>query len=190
MNNDRGQSLISKYVWVIDTIYKAHRISFKELNHRWLCDDISRGVDIPKRTFDNWRCAIWDLFGINIENENRGEYRYYIANEGDIHGNGLRSWLFNTLCVSNALSSCQGINDRILLENVPSGQSNLQTVLEAMKENRVLKSPTTATGKRRNTTSTCSPTASSSSVSAGTWWLAVPIRIITRKDRASMPLTA
>lgn len=138
MNNDRGQSLISKYVWVVDTIYKAHRISFKELNHRWLCDDISRGVDIPKRTFDNWRCAIWDLFGINIENENRGEYRYYIANEGDIHGNGLRSWLFNTLCVSNALSSCQGINDRILLEYVPSGQSNLQTVLEAMKENRVL----------------------------------------------------
>ena len=80
MNNDRGQSLISKYVWVVDTIYKAHRISFKELNRRWLCDDISRGVDIPKRTFDNWRCAIWDLFGINIENENRGEYRYYIAN--------------------------------------------------------------------------------------------------------------
>ena len=138
MNNDRGQSLISKYVWVVDTIYKAHRISFKELNHRWLCDDISRGVDIPKRTFDNWRCAIWDLFGINIENENRGEYRYYIANEGDIHGNGVRSWIFNTLSVSNALSSCQGINDRILLEYVPSGQSNLQTVLEAMKENRVL----------------------------------------------------
>ena len=138
MNNDRGQSLISKYVWVVDTIYKAHRISFKELNRRWLCDDISRGVDIPKRTFDNWRGAIWDLFGINIENENRGEYCYYIANEGDIHGNGLRSWLFNTLCVSNALSSCQGINDRILLEYVPSGQSNLQTVLEAMKENRVL----------------------------------------------------
>ena len=138
MNNDRGQSLISKYVWVVDTIYKAHRISFKELNRRWLCDDISRGVDIPKRTFDNWRGAIWDLFGINIENENRGEYCYYIANEGDIHGNGLRSWLFNTLCVSNALSSCQGINDRILLEYVPSGQSNLQSVLEAMKENRVL----------------------------------------------------
>ena len=87
MNNDRGQSLISKYVWVVDTIYKAHRISFKELNRRWLCDDISRGVDIPKRTFDNWRCAIWDLFGINIENENRGEYRYYIANEGDINCN-------------------------------------------------------------------------------------------------------
>ena len=31
MNNDRGQSLITKYVWVIDTIYRKRKISFKEL---------------------------------------------------------------------------------------------------------------------------------------------------------------
>ncbi len=30
-NNDRGQSLISKYAWVIETIYRAKKISFKEL---------------------------------------------------------------------------------------------------------------------------------------------------------------
>lgn len=45
-NNDRGQSLISKYVWVIETIYRAKKISFKELNEKWLDDDISRGVEI------------------------------------------------------------------------------------------------------------------------------------------------
>lgn len=51
VNNDRGQSLISKYVWVIETIYRRRKISFKELNERWVDDiDISRGVDIPKRT--------------------------------------------------------------------------------------------------------------------------------------------
>ena len=55
MDNDRGQSLITKYVWVIETIYRKRKISFKELNELWLRDDISRGVDIPKRTFDNWR---------------------------------------------------------------------------------------------------------------------------------------
>lgn len=52
INNDRGQSQISKYVWVIETIYRRRKISFKELNELWLRDDISRGVDIPKRTFD------------------------------------------------------------------------------------------------------------------------------------------
>ena len=138
INNERGQSLIGKYVWVIETIHKAKMISFKELNYKWLRDDISRGVEIPKRTFDNWRYVIWDMFGINIANENRGEYRYYIENVEDISKNGLRSWLYNTFCVSNALANSQSIKDRIILEYVPSGQEYLQTIIEAMKENRVL----------------------------------------------------
>jgi len=138
-NNDKGQSVISKYVWVIDNIYRRHKISFKELNERWIHDtDISRGLDIPKRTFDNWRSAIWDLFHISIVNEKRGEYRYYIENEDDINDDGLRSWLYNTLCVSNAVASSQSLKDRILLEYVPSGQQYLQTIIETMKENRVL----------------------------------------------------
>ena len=138
MDNDRGQSLITKYVWVIETIYRKRKISFKELNELWLRDDISRGVDIPKRTFDNWRYVIWDMFGINIANEGRGEYCYYIENEEDISKNGLRSWLYNTFCVSNALANSQSIKDRIILEYVPSGQNYLQPIIEAMKENHVL----------------------------------------------------
>ena len=137
-DNDRGQSLITKYVWVIETIYRRRKISFKELNEIWLRDEISRGVDIPKRTFDNWRYIIWDMFGINIVNENRGDYRYYIENEEDISNNGLRSWIYSTYCVGNALAGCQGIKDRILLEYVPSGQQHLQPIIDAMKENRVL----------------------------------------------------
>ena len=139
VNHDRRQGLISKYVWVIETIYQARKISFEELNKKWLHDEgISRGVDIPKRTFDNWRFVIWDMFGINIVNENKGEYRYYIENEEDINKNGLRSWLYNTFCVSNALADSQSIKDRILLEYVPSGQKYLQPIIKAMKENHVL----------------------------------------------------
>ena len=140
VNNDRGQSLISKYVWVIETVYRAKKISFRDLNEKWLRDtDISRGVDIPKRTFDNWRYAILDMFGIIIANENRGEYRYYIENEKDISQNGLRSWLYDTLCVSNALANSQSIKDRIILEYVPSGQKFLQSIIDAMKEIGIIK---------------------------------------------------
>ncbi len=138
MDNDRGQSLITKYVWVIETIHRRQKVSFKELNELWLRDDINRGAEIPKRTFDNWRHVIWDMFGLSIVNENRGEYRYYIENEEDICKNGLRSWLYNTFCVSNALANSQSIKDRIILEYVPSGQQYLQPIIEAMKENRVL----------------------------------------------------
>ncbi|MBR5689862.1 MAG: WYL domain-containing protein [Prevotella sp.] len=138
VQNDRGQSLINKYVWVVETIHRAKKISFKELNRKWLRDDISRGAELPKRTFDNWRYAIWDMFGIEIANENKGEYRYYIENEDDIHSNGIRSWLFNAFSVGNVLANSQTVKDRILLEDVPSGQEFLQAIIEAMKENRVL----------------------------------------------------
>ena len=140
VNNERGQSPISKYVWVIETIHRAGKISFKELNRKWQRDmDISGGEEIPKRTFDHWKMAIADMFGLFIENEGKVEYCYYIENEEDISKNGLRSWLYNTFCVSNALASSQSIKDRIRLEYVPSGQYYLQPIIEAMKENRVIK---------------------------------------------------
>ena len=129
VDNDRGQSLMSKYVWVIETIFRAGKISFRELNEKWLNADISRGVDIPKRTFDNWRCAIWDVFGIEIANENRGEYRYYLSNAEDISKNGMRSWLYNSFCVSNTLANSQSIKDRmckpaVIIRRKISGQEN------------------------------------------------------------------
>lgn len=136
---DRGPSLLSKYVWLIETIYRAKKISYLEINKRWLDNaKMSGGVDLPLRTFNNWRYAIQDIFGLIIDNERRGGYHYFIYNEEDINQNGLSSWLFNTFCVGNALAGSQSIKDRILLEHVPSGQIYLRPIIEAMKENRVL----------------------------------------------------
>ena len=138
VSNERGQSLISKYVWVIDTIYREGKITFSDLNKKWLDTDFSRGMKIPKRTFDNWKDAIADMFGIDIVNENCGKYHYYIENREDIDGNGLRSWIYKTFSIGNTLSNCLSIKDRIVLESVPSGRVYLQTIVDAMKENRVL----------------------------------------------------
>lgn len=137
-NNERGVSLINKYVWVLDTIYAEGKISFKDLNKKWLETDYSQGREIPKRTFDNWKEAILDMFGIIIENEKSGQYCYYIDNKGDIIGDELKSWIYKTFSIGNTLSDCQRIKDRIVLEPVPSGRVHLQTIVDAMKENRVL----------------------------------------------------
>lgn len=129
---------MNKYVWVIDTISRAGKISFEELNRRWTDSEISEGVELSKRTFDNWKNAIQDTFGIFIENEHKGEYRYYIMNEEDLNCGGIRSWLYSTFSVSNTLADSLSLRKRIMLEDVPSGNEHLQTVLEAMKENRIL----------------------------------------------------
>ena len=126
---------MSKYVWVIETIYRHKKLSFKELNELWLQDDISRGVELPKRTFDNWKDEIWDTFGICILNERRGRYRYYIENEEDIANGAVTSWLYSTISVVKTLSNSRDIKERILLENIPSGQEFLQMIIDAMKAN-------------------------------------------------------
>ena len=134
---DRGPDLMSKYVWLIDTIYRAKYISYNELNERWKNDtDFSSGEDLPKRTLKRWLDTIEVLFGINIENEGRGDYRYHIDDDENLAKKGLRSWLYGTFSVSNALVSSKSIRDRILLEYVPTGQEYLQTIIDAMKENR------------------------------------------------------
>lgn len=72
---------IQKYIWVVETIRRAGRITLKELNEKWRDnEDLSYGKDLPRQTFDRWKGSILDLFGIIIDCERGGLYRYYIAN--------------------------------------------------------------------------------------------------------------
>jgi len=129
---------INKYVWLVDTIHRAGRISLKEINRRWVADEISEGVEIPERTFHKWRIAVEELFGLIIENEQRGDYRYFILNDEELSRGGLRTWLFNSISTSNLLSNNQSLNNRILLEDVPSGRQYLSVILDTMKHDNKL----------------------------------------------------
>lgn len=128
MNN-----LLNKYVWLVETIYKAKRITFEEINERWLGSEISEGVELALRTFHKWRIAVEDMFGLIIECERKGGYHYYIANAEELKTGNIRNWLLNTISVSNLLIDNQHMKDRILLENIPSGQEYLAEIIEAMK---------------------------------------------------------
>lgn len=41
------KDLFDKYIWLVDTIYRAGKISFEEINERWLRSRLSGGADIP-----------------------------------------------------------------------------------------------------------------------------------------------
>lgn len=132
-----AKNLINKYVWLVDTIYRAGRITYEEINEKWLDQDMD-DKPIPLRTFHKWRIAAEDMFRLNIECERKGGYHYYIGNVEEIKRGGLRSWLLNNISISNLLLDCQSLKDRILLEDVPSGQEYLATILDAMKTNNQL----------------------------------------------------
>ena len=130
----------NKIVWLVDTIRKAGKISFADLNQRWKDNEqMSDGLDLPKRTLHKWIDVISDTFGITVSNEGRGEYRYYLENPEELRNGSMEQWLFSTNSVSNALMENRSIHNRIVLENVPSGLHHLENIMEAMKHNHRLR---------------------------------------------------
>lgn len=128
------KDLFDKYIWLVDTIYRAGKITFEKINERWLRSKLSDGKDIPLRTFHNWRIAIEQVFDINIECNRRGGYYYYIENADDIEKGGIRNWLLNTFAVNNLINESHHLKRRILFEEIPSGQQFLTPIIEAMRD--------------------------------------------------------
>ena len=133
-----AKNTINKYVWLVETIYKAKKISFEEINRLWMDNDMSEDKPLTIRTFHKWRIAIEEMFGLIIENENGGQYRYYIENADELRNGSMRSWLFNTLTVSNLMMDSVSIKDKVLFEEIPDGEQYLPIILEALKKNLVL----------------------------------------------------
>ena len=129
-----SKTILKNYIWLVDTINRAGSISYDEINAKWMHSQHSDGKEIPLRTFHNWRQKVEEIFDVNIEC-NKSTNKYYIENAEDLNSNSIRAWLLSTFKVSNLIQESAGIKERVLLENVPSGQKFLNTVLESIKEN-------------------------------------------------------
>lgn len=130
------KDLFDKYIWLVDTIHRAGRITLREINEKWAVSPLYDGADIPRRTFNNWKDAIQQAFDINIECKRTGGYHYYIENPEDLENSTTRSWLLNTFTVKNIISESRSIKERILIENVPSGQKYLTPIIDAMQASK------------------------------------------------------
>ncbi|MDE6371507.1 MAG: WYL domain-containing protein, partial [Duncaniella sp.] len=73
-----ARNLLSRYVWLIDTIKRYGNITREELNRLWMLSPLGEGEPLPRRTFYNYRNAIEELFGITIQC-NPATYEYFIA---------------------------------------------------------------------------------------------------------------
>ncbi len=131
---------LQKYTWLIDTIRRAGKISHKDLSDRWSQNkDFSDGHKLHRATFNRWRDAIYEQFGIMIDCQKVGGYLYYIANPEDIDEDKLKKWMLDSFAVSNAIGEHLSLKGRILVDEIPSGRDHLITILEAMKVNRIVK---------------------------------------------------
>ncbi|MEG1998696.1 MAG: WYL domain-containing protein, partial [Bacteroidales bacterium] len=117
--------------------YKNRRMSLKEINERWIHTDYSDGIPIPRRTFHNHREKIQEFFDINIECD-RSRSEYYIEDSDSISDDKIRSWLLSSFSLGNMMNEQHRLHDRIMLENIPSGEKFLTPIIEAMREDMIL----------------------------------------------------
>lgn len=130
--------LIDKYVWLIQTFIDAgdRGLPLEQISRKW---ERRYGTEYPRRTFNNHREAIAEIFGIEIECD-RSTNHYFIRYGKDaIDSQSSVGWLINTFTVNNLLSlSRERLSGRVSVENIPSGQIHLTGIISAMQDNRVL----------------------------------------------------
>ena len=127
-----AQSLISKYIWIIDTLTRNKRLSKEQLNKLWMRSEISGGEPLPDRTFYHYRRSIEEIFNIEIKCDRGG--KYYIEEPNSVRSHSLTNWLLDSMAVSSAINENQPGAERIEIEDVPSAREFLPMVLEAIRD--------------------------------------------------------
>ena len=128
--------LINRYVWFVTTIYNRGPITLEEIQRRFE-SHFGHGEELSERQFHRYTDAVEELFDIEIK-YSRSQRGYVIADREGIDNMGMRKWLIQTFSVNNILHESQELKNRILFENVPSGQQHLTTIVDAMRESVAL----------------------------------------------------
>ncbi|MDD3738792.1 MAG: WYL domain-containing protein [Lentimicrobiaceae bacterium] len=150
--------LFNRYVWLAETIQRAGRITFEEINEKWTRSNLNySGDDLPLRTFHHHRAAIEEMFDINIACDRGAGYYYYIENQDDIRRGNLRSWMLNAFSVGNLLNESRALKDRILFEKIPSGHQYLSPLLESIRDNLTVEITYQSFGRDEPSTFTIEP---------------------------------
>lgn len=127
--------LLQKYIWLVQTFIRAGErgLSLDEIVWKW---EERWDSDYSRRTFNNHREAVEEVFGIHI-GCNRSTNRYFIEYSEDVADEKAENaWLINTFTVNKMLSlGRERLSGRVSVEDIPSGHLYLTSVMEAMTDN-------------------------------------------------------
>lgn len=132
-------SQFNRYIWLVDTIRRAGRISRQDINRRWAVSSLndSKETFIHERTFHRYKDAIQELFDIEIRCDRAAGGLYYIAGTGN--ESRTKQWLLSQFAVSNSLHESRQLQGRVLYESIPRGTEYLTQIVEAMRDNRKMR---------------------------------------------------
>ena len=128
--------LVDTYIWLIQTLTDAGPggLYLWEIADRY---EARFGKEYPRRTFNNHRAAIADLFGVEIVCD-RSTNRYSL-DECAVDRRQAVDWLVNTFSVNSLLAlGKERLSGRVSVEDIPSGHKYLTRTMEAMMDRKEL----------------------------------------------------
>ncbi len=130
--------LVEKYVFLVQAFVEAGEkgLSLSQLQQKW---ENRYGAAYPRRSFNNHRAAVEQVFGIVISCD-RSTNRYRIdQGESAMDKREAVDYLINTFTVNSLLTlGKERLSGRVAVEDVPSGQIFLIPVMQAMLDGAVL----------------------------------------------------
>ena len=130
-------SQYKRYIWLVDTIRSAGKISREEIDRKWASARINDNHEsrLADSTFFRYKNDVEELFDIEILCD-RANGLYYI-DDSDINSQ-TKQWLLSQFAVSQSLDTSHELRDRILYEPIPEGTEYLTTIVNAMRDSKWL----------------------------------------------------
>jgi len=126
-------SLFREYIWLVNTIRRAKRITFAEIQEKWLETEMSGGVEFARSTFNRHKDAIQDIFGIYIDCDRKNGYKYYIGNANVLKEDSVQNWMLSSMSVNDIILESKALHERILIQHIECDEY-LQLFVDAMKK--------------------------------------------------------
>lgn len=117
-------------LWLVNTLLNYRKLTLEELSTLWRRNlDLSEGEPLSRSQMRHAISAALDSLGVVIECDRRDGFRYYIAANDNLRAT---EWLISSHAVNQVLTESDQVRERILLEEIPSGQHHLSTIIDAM----------------------------------------------------------
>ena len=128
----------NKYIWLVDTIRSAGKITKEDIDRKWVSSSYNENHEsrFPERTFFRCKNDIMSLFDIEIKCDRANGSVYYI-DESDSNSQ-TKQWLLSQFAMSQSLDTSRELRDCILYEPIPAGTEYLTTIVDAIRDSRML----------------------------------------------------
>lgn len=123
-------------LFIANLLRRFERLTLAQISHYWQQSaDVSDGRPLARSSFNDYRRAIADLFGLYIECDHR-THQYYIELSAD---DDLSEWVLSSFSLASLTQEGQEVKQRILLDAPPQGMQYFTLVVEAFRAKCCLK---------------------------------------------------